>query len=457
MKTVVLDDDPTGTQSATGVAVLFDSSPELIAAELRLADSVYVQTNSRSIDEASAVALVSSIRSDALEAGRILDADIAFVLRGDSTLRGHVFAETAVFLDSAAVMVFVPAFPDGGRTTRDGVHYVRVDGVDVPAHETEYAADPVFPFSTAKLVDYVAEKSGRPAVGLPLLTLREEPTALDAVLVAAAPGSVVVPDAVTDADIRLIAAAIERARARGASIVVRSAAPLAAALAGVESDGLLSRPLLDAPGAVLVVCGSHTQGATAQLAALTAVWGTAAPIETTLALVDPAGAASVAVEAAADRLHAHGLAIVATERVRSSEHNTLAHGEKVMDALTRAVRGLVPLVDVVVSKGGITSSDVARIGIGARSARVLGQVLPGVSVWSVEAFDGRDITYVVVPGNVGDPSTLIDALTAIGVASPTGTLRSAELSAPVVHRTGSADSSEARLEEAVADQSTAVR
>src|ERR687885_174981 len=155
MKTVVLDDDPTGTQSASGVEVLLVSDAELLTAALQRADSVYVQTNSRAIDEAAAVALVSRVRDDALEAGRRLDESIRFVLRGDSTLRGHVFAESEAFLDEDAVLLFVPAFPAGGRTTVDGVHRVLVDGVPVPAAETEYADDPVFPFRNSRLTDYV--------------------------------------------------------------------------------------------------------------------------------------------------------------------------------------------------------------------------------------------------------------------------------------------------------------
>ena len=58
MKTIVLDDDPTGTQSATGVTVLLESDAELLTDVLRNADSVYVQTNSRALDETTAVALV---------------------------------------------------------------------------------------------------------------------------------------------------------------------------------------------------------------------------------------------------------------------------------------------------------------------------------------------------------------------------------------------------------------
>ena len=38
------------------------------------------------------------------------------MLRGDSTLRGHVFPETDAIGAERSVMLFVPAFPAGGRT-----------------------------------------------------------------------------------------------------------------------------------------------------------------------------------------------------------------------------------------------------------------------------------------------------------------------------------------------------
>lgn len=413
MKTIVLDDDPTGTQSATGVTVLLDSDADLIADALSHADAVYVQTNSRALDEAAAVALVSRVRADGEAAAGRLGEPVRFVLRGDSTLRGHVFAETEVFLDGDAVMLFVPAFPDGGRTTVGGVHLVRVAGELFPAHETEYAEDPVFPFSTGVLVDYVAEKSSRPAVAAGIDTVRSG--GLAEVLANAAPGSVVLPDAETAADIAAIAVAVDAAIEAGGRIVVRSAAPLAAALAGVSSTGLLPVPLVAEPRPTLLVCGSHTAGATAQLAPVVDAWGAPAVVDTSEALGDPAAAGRRAAESVLEQLGDGLLGIVTTERVRSSDHGTLDHGERVMAALTTAVRGVLPAVDVVVSKGGITSAEVAHTGIGASSAVVLGQVLPGVSVWSMTAHDGREILYVVVPGNVGESDTLTRVLEALSL------------------------------------------
>ena len=412
MKTVVLDDDPTGTQSASGVEVLLTVDPDGIREALRAADSVYVQTNSRAIDEEAAIALVREVRDAARAAAAALGEEVQFVLRGDSTLRGHVFAETEQFVGDGAVIVFCPAFPAGGRTTVDGVHLVRVGDDTLPAHETEYADDPVFPFSSGVLADYVAEKSRRPFVGVSLDDVRAGRVA--AALLAAPDGAVVVPDAETDADIAAIARGIVAARAGGRPVVVRSAAPLAAQLAGVVSDGLLPAPLVAEPVPTLVACGSHTAGATAQLEQLETRYGPAVVIPTDDAFADPDAAGHAAADAARQRLAETGLALLSTERRRRAEHNTLEHGELVMRALTVAVRALMPEVQAVVAKGGITSAELARTGVGATRAHVRGQVLPGVSVWDLVSAEGEDRLYVVVPGNVGGPSTLVDVVAALG-------------------------------------------
>lgn len=412
-KTVVLDDDPTGTQSATGVRVLLRwDAPhpplaDLLTDALRAADGVYVQTNSRALDEAAAVALVTGIRDAAREAGRRLGADVRCVLRGDSTLRGHVFAETDVFTGPDDVVLFVPAFPAGGRTTVDGVHLVRSGDRDVPAGETEYAADPVFGFRSSRLADYVREKSDR--VPVPLTGADQLARALEQ----APPGAVLLPDVRDDADVQALADVVRAWNPPGGrDVVVRCAAPLAAALAGATSTGFLDRPLLPGSPRVLVVCGSHTDGARAQLEALAQGHGPAHVLSTAAALGHPVAAGEDLADRARDDLAA-GVAVIATERVRSGEHGTLEHGERVMTALVTAVRRLVPGADAVVSKGGITAAEVARTGIGADAALVEGQVAAGISVWRMD-LGGHDVLQVVVPGNVGGPDAIADAVAALG-------------------------------------------
>ncbi|MET0933819.1 MAG: four-carbon acid sugar kinase family protein [Mycetocola sp.] len=416
MKTIVLDDDPTGTQSASDVIVLLESDARLIADALTEADSVYILTNSRAISEDDAIALMTRIKSDAAAAAEQLGEEISVVLRGDSTLRGHVFTETNVFVSPRSVVVFVPAFPDGGRTTEGGVHYVQQGDKRTPAHLTEFADDPVFPFTTSTLVDYVRTKSGRDALHVPLGEVRDG--GMEAALGSATAGSVVIPDATTNDDIRLIARGIENARRAGVDVVVRCASPLAAALAGVESSGLLPWPLLTSSGPTLLVCGSHTAGATAQLQEVTERWGEPVTIPTSDALQAPRATGARVADEARGRLAGPGLAIITTERIRSLEHNSLEHGRLVMEALTTAVSSLLTDTSIVVSKGGITSADVARVGLGATRALVVGQVIAGVSVWKLLASDGRERLYVVVPGNVGETDALARVLSALGLTPP---------------------------------------
>ncbi len=414
MKHVILDDDPTGTQSASDTVVLLRWDAEVIESALRSQDAVYILTNTRSVEEPEAVALLNGIREELSVASEALGEPVHVVLRGDSTLRGHVFAEVEVFAQPDDVVLFVPAFPQGGRKTLSGMHYVRVAGQDLPAHESEYADDPVFPFDSGYLPDYVRARSARPAISVGLTDVRAG--ALLSALRSSA-GSVVLPDVESDDDVRSIAEAVHAAWKEGVRVVVRSASPLAAALAGVESSGLLPAPLRDSPHPTLLVCGSHTDGATQQLAQVEQIFGQTELVDTDAAFSNPQQEAARIADATRRRLDHSSLTAFASARVRRAEHSTLAHGEQVMRVLTDTVSALRGQVDTVVSKGGITSASVARVGLGAERALIRGQIVPGVSVWEVTTPEGHDILYVVIPGNVGDASTIVDVLEAVGIRS----------------------------------------
>ncbi|MFS0735180.1 four-carbon acid sugar kinase family protein [Microbacterium sp. 1P10UB] len=416
MKVLILDDDPTGTQSATDAVVLLRWDAERITDVLRKRDAAYLLTNTRAVDEEAAVALLESVRDDVRVVERALGEPVHVVLRGDSTLRGHVFPETEVFAGPDDVIVFVPAFPQGGRTTRGGEHYVRIEGVEHAARDTEFSKDPVFPFETSYLPDYVRARTDRLVRPVSLDEVRIG--ALATIVAEIEPGTVIVPDAVTDDDIRIISDGVRAAWATGAHVVVRSGSPLAAALAGVESTGLLRRPLVADPRPTLLVCGSHTAGATRQLGAVAERWGAPVEIDTDAAMADAAAEAARLSSALLESLRRDAFAAFASARDRRDDHDTLAHGEQVMAALTGAVRAVRAHTPVVVSKGGITSADVARVGLGADRAVVVGQVLPGVSVWSLVTPEGVEVLYVVVPGNVGDSSTIVDVLDAVRAPEP---------------------------------------
>jgi uncharacterized protein YgbK (DUF1537 family) len=412
---VVLDDDPTGTQCAQDVPVLLEprTDPEPL---LRDVNSCYVLTNSRALPAEQAVELLRDIRTRMNAAAGRINADVEYILRGDSTLRGHVFAESDAFGAGEGVLLFVPAFPAAGRVTLGGVHYVSVGGSRVPAHETEFAGDPVFGYSARTMVDWVREQGSRPGVAPGLGVVRGADGELVRLLVAAEPGTVVAPDAETDADLERISAALSAARAAGKQVVLRCAAPLAALRADRRAGDLLASPVVRRPGATLVVCGSHTQASTLQLKELARALKVPVRIVSTgPALADPARVGAFYADVLAADLDRNGVAIVASERDRQAEHDSFEHGARVMRALCAAISPLRGRFTAMIAKGGITSADVARHGLGVRSGHVRGPVLTGVSVWDLTAAGGADITYAVVPGNVGEPRTLVRVAEAFGL------------------------------------------
>ncbi|WP_020576538.1 four-carbon acid sugar kinase family protein [Actinopolymorpha alba] len=412
---VVLDDDPTGTQCVEGVRVLLDPQADPASA-LVDSDALYILTNTRAYEESSAVELLRTLRTSVEAAAAREGREVEFVLRGDSTLRGHVFAESDVFGAADGVLVFVPAFPAAGRTTVGGVHHVEVGGVRLVAADTEFAADPVFGYSARTMVEWVREVGDRPAVVVPLDVVRRKPTQIAEVIRSARPGTAVVPDVETDGDLALVSAALDRARRLGASVVLRCAAPLAARRAHHHAAALLPAPIARVDGGTLVVCGSHTSASSRQLAALaTTLEVPVRSLSTAAALADSGRAGGQIGRVLTDDLRRHGVAILASERTRQPTHASLHHGAQVMRALCEAVTVVRDQVTAVIAKGGITSAEVAVRGLGAATARVRGPLLTGVPVWDLLAGADNTIAYAVVPGNVGDDQTLVDVARPFGL------------------------------------------
>ncbi|MFQ5426168.1 MAG: four-carbon acid sugar kinase family protein, partial [Gaiellales bacterium] len=138
---IVLDDDPTGAQAVTGVPMLLDWEPEALEwASQTGAPAIHLLTNTRAFSPGQAYEIV---RSGAEAAVVALDRP-RLLLRGDSTLRAHLYEEYRAVRDVAfpgrePVLMLVPALPAAGRITVGGVHLLETNGDRMPLHETEYA------------------------------------------------------------------------------------------------------------------------------------------------------------------------------------------------------------------------------------------------------------------------------------------------------------------------------
>ena len=419
MITAILDDDPTGTQSMSGVSVILDwDAPEAWQAMEPEDCAVHLLTNSRAYDAAQAAALVRA----AADAARARYPDCRLLLRGDSTLRAHVWEEYEALRSVVAPgredvpLLLVPALPAAGRITVNGVHLLERDGERTPLDRTEYARDGALAYRTAELAGWAEERShgrfaARDAARVPLETLRGQngaETVRQAIAAAASIGhpAVVVPDAENEHDLEVVADGLRRAEAERA-VIVRCAPPFAAALTGAAANDSPATP--EADHGVLLVCGSFVPTTTAQIERLEQTHPGVTVQVRAAALVGSDSEVEVAraAEAAIGRLESHGLACVATERLRDMTLLDPESQRRVALSLAQVARHVD--VGVVIAKGGITAAVTAREGLGARAARVLGPIRPGVALWKLA--DGR--SYLVVPGNVGGPDLLVDLVGAI--------------------------------------------
>lgn len=438
---VALDDDPTGTQSVRDLPVLVTWEEEDLEWALSQgAPAVYVVTNTRSLAPDLAAARVREVSERTLEVARRLGRQVTLVARGDSTLRGHHPLETDVLtqtLEDAGegpvdLLVIVPAFPAAGRITVHGVHYCITDGDAVPVGESEFARDATFGYASSSLPDWVEEKTGGrvPAadvVTVPVETIRSAPVAeIDRLLVDVPLGSVVTPDVVSENDLKAVARAVRSAERAGHRVVLRVGPPFARAYIGQEPSEPLRPSELPVAGDIprdrggLVVVGSHVERTQRQLRELRARHPEIPAFEVDVALATATGdvrAAHVAA-LAADLAAAldHGDAILQTSRtlVRGTDpDDSLRIARDVSATVSDVVAGLVATTRprYVIAKGGITSSDTARFGLGIRRAQVVGSLFPGlVSVWLPEGGPADGVPYIVFAGNVGDDRSLAEAV-----------------------------------------------
>jgi uncharacterized protein YgbK (DUF1537 family) len=297
------------------------------------------------------------------------------------------------------------------------VHYLMVDGEPVPVNETEFARDSVFGYTHAFLPDYVEEKTrGRIRAGQVVrFSLADVRHGSLARLLSLSGNVACVVDAESQADLDAFAADLKAAAGQGKRFLCRSAAGIVSALAALPPQPVAAGDMHryvrgGRPGAVLV--GSHVSKTTRQLQQLLQESGVA-PVEVDVArLPDQSQDLLNSVLESIMAARARGAtAVIFTSRSEftfADEQTRLAFGETVSSFLMDIVRRLPADIGFLISKGGITSNDVLSQGLSLRTARVLGQILPGCSVVRCPADHPQfpDLPVVIFPGNVGDDSAL---------------------------------------------------
>jgi uncharacterized protein YgbK (DUF1537 family) len=425
-KIIVLDDDPTGSQTVHSCLLLMRWDVETLRLGLKDdAPIFFILTNTRSLtpeDAANVTREVCHNLKIALEAENI--EDFLVVSRSDSTLRGHYPIETDVIAEELGPFdahFLVPAFFEGGRITRDSIHYLIIDGVPTPVHETEFARDSVFSYNYSYLPKYVEEKTkGRIKEATVTRFLLDDirKGCLERLL-QLHDNQCGVVDGELQADLNIFAVDILTAASQGKRFLFRSAASILTALAALPPQPIAAENMAEyvrggKPGAVIV--GSHVKKTTQQLESLLTVAGTVG-IEVNVGRLLDDGvneSAKLLTEILEQIREVHNAGktpVVYTSRQELTFKDVktrLDFGARVSALLMDIVKGLPADIGFLISKGGITSNDVLSTGLNLTSARLLGQILAGCSMVITPSDHPQfpNLPVVLFPGNVGNADAL---------------------------------------------------
>lgn len=421
-KLVVLDDDPTGTQTVCGIPVLTEWTVARLEKEFaNESPCFYVLTNTRSLAGEEAATLNREIARRLKEAagGRAFQV----VSRSDSTLRGHFPQETDVLCEELGPfdgVLLIPYFEAGGRYTVDDVHYVAEGDALTPASETPFARDASFGYRSSNLRRWVEEKSkGRIPAGsvasLGIDTIRSgDIGVIRKRLENLNNGQMCVVNAAAPSDLERVVAAILQAEREGKRFLFRTGAQFVSTRIGLTEVPTWTPPPEQKSGG-LVIVGSHVPKSTAQLECLLRAGRLPAfELDVPRFLRGQSNGVGPLIDSVGECLRAGKSTVVYTSRtlvLGESESSNLAVSRQVSAALVELLRGMEVAPAYVIAKGGITASDLATHGLGVRRAMVKGALLPGVPVWEtgVETrFPG--LPYVVFPGNVGSDEALLQAV-----------------------------------------------
>ncbi|PNJ91591.1 Hrp-dependent type III effector protein [Cylindrospermopsis raciborskii C04] len=438
LKIIVLDDDPTGSQTVHSCLLLMQWDVETLRLGLQdHAPIFFVLTNTRSLTPEAADKTTREVCHNlkiALAEENV--ADFLVVSRSDSTLRGHYPIETDVIAEELGPFdahFLIPAFFEGGRITRDAIHYLIIDGIPTPVHETEFARDSVFGYSYSYLPKYVEEKTqGRiPENAVTKFTLEDIRQGSLNRLLTLHNNQCGVVDGETQEDLSMFARDILTAATQGKRFLFRSAASILTALANLPPQPIAPENMAryvrgGKPGAVIV--GSHVKKTTQQLESLLKIPQTVG-IEVNVAKllyesVNESGELLKEILEQVEQVHhADKIPVVFTSRQELTFPDVktrLDFGLRVSALLMDIVRGLPRDIGFLISKGGITSNDVLSTGLALTSARLLGQILPGCSMVITPSDHPHfpNLPLVLFPGNVGNMDGLATICQRLTITNP---------------------------------------
>lgn len=232
----------------------------------------------------------------------------------------------------------------------------------------------------------------------------------------------IIVNAVDYCDIKVFCVALYRAMAKGKTYMFRTAAAIVKVIGGITNQPLLTKQKMivkDNQNGGIVVIGSHTNKTTAQLESLKEVKGIEfIEFDSDLVLDEVKFEEEIKrVVSLSEKYIQEGITVVTYTKRKllvvenDSKEDALVRSVKISDAVQSLVGSLTVEPSFVIAKGGITSSDIGTKALAVKKANVMGQIKPGIPVWQTgEESKFPKTPYVIFPGNVGEITTLKEAV-----------------------------------------------
>ena len=438
MKVVVIDDDPTGSQTVNNCFLLlkWDYATLLKAFKSRY-DLIFILANTRSLSENDAklrlVEICNSLKR-VISSEILREEEIIFVSRGDSTLRGHNFLEPSTvnsYLGPFDATFHIPAFIEGKRFTINGNHFVD----NIPVNQTIFAKDTIFGYTTSNIKDLLFEKSKfqlklNSIKNLKLSELDildvDENNSVFKKLKKLKNNTHVIVDIEDYSQLKKFILVINNLR-KQKKFLFRTAASFISAISNIKNNNnkssfyfnLRRKKTYDNLFPGLIVVGSHVELTTIQLKKILEI-SLCKPIELDafqfLKIIRSKDNKNKLnffknklLKDIRFNLKIGNTPVLFTSRELVTLENNLEQINFYNDLanfISELVADLRNEIGYLISKGGITSNVILSNGLKADYVFLHGQLLTGISVVTFKLNHNENLPIVTFPGNIGDPDSL---------------------------------------------------
>lgn len=423
-KIIVLDDDPTGTQTIKDLPVYTEWTEKWIEdGFLQKNDMFYILTNSRALNEKETVKLHKEISQNIEKVANKLNEDYLIISRGDSTLRGHFYLEPKVISESATQpfdgVFYLPQFFEGNRYTYNGIHYLKENQKYIPVVQSEFSNDTTFGYSSETMFDFIEEKSEGEIksseisyISLEMLREKKEKE-IFTVFERLENFSAVVVDALNDSDMDYFASClINFLKGNKKKFIFRTAASFVKAMCVTPGEIINLNKFSSNKNGGLIIVGSHVKKSSEQLSYLINNTNIR-PFEFDVKEIIKDNLEeyinTLITKVEYEIVNGNSVVVYTSRDVIKTEdiNNNLSISTNISNSLVNIVKNISIKPKFIIAKGGITSSDVATKGLNIKKAEVIGQVTKGVPVWLTgDEAKYPKMPYVIFPGNVGEKETL---------------------------------------------------